>query len=167
MELIVAAKLYEVQKYCSITNHVWDGHWICCNAAAWKGLPDDLKTIVANNLNQSGLDERADIARLDASTQAELEQKGMVFNKAETESFRTGLRDGGFSQSWHGKLGDEPWQLLQKIRRHAGLRRAAASPVRIELRQAPCHDRAWLRPFTRVHAAHCTVSLGWPHQARP
>ena len=95
LELIVAAKLYEVQKYCSITNHVWDGHWICCNAAAWKGLPDDLKTIVANNLNQSGLDERADIARLDASTQAELEQKGMVFNKAETESFRTGLRDGG------------------------------------------------------------------------
>jgi len=34
--------------------------------------------------------------------------------KAETESFRTGLRDGGFYKYWHGKLGDEPWQLLQK-----------------------------------------------------
>lgn len=114
LALIVAAKLYEVQKYCSITNHVWDGHWMTCNAAAWKGLPDDLKTIVANNLNQSALDERADIARLDASTQTDLEQKGMVFNKAETESFRAGLRDGGFYKYWHRKLGDAPWQVLQK-----------------------------------------------------
>lgn len=114
LELIVAAKLYEVQRHCSITNHVWDGHWLCCNAAAWKGLPDDLKTIVASNLNQSALDERADIARLDASTQSGLEQKGMVFNKAETDSFRTGLRDGGFYKYWHRKLGDEPWHVLQQ-----------------------------------------------------
>ena len=112
--LIVAAKLYEVQKYCSITNHVWDGHWMCANAAAWKGLPDDLKTIVANNLNQSGLDERADIAKDDASTQKVLEQKGMVFNVAETESFRSGLKAGGFYKSWHQKLGDQAWQVLEK-----------------------------------------------------
>ncbi len=39
LTLIKAAKFYEVQKYCSLTNHVWDGHWFCANAAAWKGLP--------------------------------------------------------------------------------------------------------------------------------
>jgi len=114
LELIVAAKLYEVQKYCSITNHVWDGHWLCCNAAAWKGLPDDLKAIVERNLNDSGIQERADIASLDASTQGELEQKGMVFNTAETESFRIGLRDGGFYKHWHEALGDKAWQILEK-----------------------------------------------------
>lgn len=115
LALIVAAKLYEVQKYCSITNHVWDGHWISCNAAAWKGLPDDLKTIVANNLNQSALDERADIARLNASQQSDLEKKGMVFNKADTESFRKGLHDGGFYKYWKSKLGDEAWQVMEKF----------------------------------------------------
>ena len=114
LDLIVAAKLYEVQKYCSITNHVWDGHWFCCNARAWHGLPDDLKTIVAKNLNESALQERADIARLDTSTQADLEKKGMIFNTAETESFRVGLRDGGFYTDWHKKLGDQPWELLEK-----------------------------------------------------
>jgi len=114
LELIDAAKLYEVQKYCSITNHVWDGHWLCCNAAAWKGLPDDLKTVVANNLNQSAVDERADIAHLDASTQSGLEQKGMLFNKAETGSFRAGLRDGGFYKYWRAKMGDDAWAVLEQ-----------------------------------------------------
>ena len=28
LTLIKAAKFYEVQKYCSATNHVWDGHWV-------------------------------------------------------------------------------------------------------------------------------------------
>ena len=51
LTLIKVTKLFEVQKYCSLTNHVWDGHWMCCNAAAWKGLPDDLKEIVGRNLN--------------------------------------------------------------------------------------------------------------------
>ena len=27
LTLIKVTKLYEVQKYCSLTNHVWDGHW--------------------------------------------------------------------------------------------------------------------------------------------
>ncbi|MFX5705523.1 TRAP transporter substrate-binding protein DctP, partial [Acinetobacter baumannii] len=27
MAIISTAKLYEVQKYCSITNHMWDGFW--------------------------------------------------------------------------------------------------------------------------------------------
>jgi TRAP-type C4-dicarboxylate transport system substrate-binding protein len=26
--IIQAARLYEVQKYCSVTNHMWDGWWL-------------------------------------------------------------------------------------------------------------------------------------------
>jgi tripartite ATP-independent transporter DctP family solute receptor len=90
--LIEAAKFYEVQKYCSLTNHVWDGHWACCNAAAWKGLPDDLKAIVARNLNEAAKREREDIAANDKVVQADLEKTGLVFNAAETQSFRDGLK---------------------------------------------------------------------------
>ncbi|MBO0709908.1 MAG: TRAP transporter substrate-binding protein, partial [Acetobacteraceae bacterium] len=114
LALIAAAKLYEVQKYCSITNHSWDGHWMSCNAMAWKRLPDDLKDIVAKNLNQSALDERADLARLAVSTRTDLEGKGMAFNTADTKSFRDGLRDGGFYKYWREKLGEEPWHILEK-----------------------------------------------------
>jgi len=114
LAIISTAKLYEVQKYCSLTNHVWDGHWLCCNAAAWKKLPDDLKTIVARNLNAAALRERQDIANGDKSVQADLEKAGLVFNTAETQSFRDGLKEGGFYKEWRAKLGEEPWGILEK-----------------------------------------------------
>ena len=37
------AKLYEVQKFCSLTNHMWDGFWFLANRRAWEGLPADLQ----------------------------------------------------------------------------------------------------------------------------
>jgi TRAP-type transport system periplasmic protein len=114
LTLIKVTKLYEVQKYCSLTNHVWDGHWFVCNAAAWKGLPDDLKEIVARNLNAAALRERDDIAKGDKSVQGDLEKAGLVFNTAETQSFRDGLKNGGFYKDWRAKLGDEAWDILEK-----------------------------------------------------
>jgi TRAP-type C4-dicarboxylate transport system substrate-binding protein len=90
-----------------------DGHWLCCNAAAWKGLPDELKTIVGRNLNAAAVLEREDIARNDKVVQADLEKAGLVFNVAETQSFRDGLKEGGLYKYWHDKLGDEPWGLLE------------------------------------------------------
>ena len=33
---IDAAKLYEVQKFCSLTNHIWDGYWFIANGRAWE-----------------------------------------------------------------------------------------------------------------------------------
>jgi TRAP-type transport system periplasmic protein len=114
LTLIKAAKFYEVQKYCSLTNHVWDGHWFCANAAAWAGLPDELKQIVAASLNAAALLERVDIATGDKSMQAELEGKGLTFNNVDTQSFRDGLKYGGFYKTWRAKLGDAPWEILEK-----------------------------------------------------
>jgi tripartite ATP-independent transporter DctP family solute receptor len=39
LALISTAKLYEVQKYCSLTNHMWDGYWFLANRRAWERLP--------------------------------------------------------------------------------------------------------------------------------
>ena len=51
LAVIATAKLYEVQKYCSMTNHMWDGFWFLANGNAWARLPDDLRGIVARNVN--------------------------------------------------------------------------------------------------------------------
>ena len=67
LAIISTAKLFEVQKFCSVTNHMWDGFWFLANKRAWERLPDDLRAIVAKNLNQAGKDERADVAKLNAS----------------------------------------------------------------------------------------------------
>ena len=39
LAIISTAKLYEVQKFCSLTNHMWDGFWFLANRRAWEKLP--------------------------------------------------------------------------------------------------------------------------------
>lgn len=50
--IIYAAKLYEVQKYCSVTNHMWDGWWFLVNRRAWSAVPADLQTKVATIIDR-------------------------------------------------------------------------------------------------------------------
>ena len=39
----------EVQKYLSVTNHMWDGYWLLANDDAWKNLPPDMKAVVSKH----------------------------------------------------------------------------------------------------------------------
>jgi tripartite ATP-independent transporter DctP family solute receptor len=114
LAIIATAKLNEVQKYCSITNHMWDGFWFLANRKAWERLPEDVRAVVAKHINAAGLKERADVAALNASLQKELSDKGMVFNAARAASFRDKLRSAGFYAEWKAKFGDEAWALLEK-----------------------------------------------------
>ena len=88
LSVIDAGKFYEVQKYCAITNHVWDGYWICANPASWNRLPNDIKAIVAKAFNEVALLERDDLNKLDRSLQAELEKKASV-HQAQHDSSAT------------------------------------------------------------------------------
>jgi TRAP-type C4-dicarboxylate transport system substrate-binding protein len=114
LAIISTAKLFEVQKYCSLTNHMWDGFWFLANRRAWEALPEDLRKIVAKNINDAGMKERADVFALNAGLQKELADKGMVFNQPKTDTFRDKLRSGGFYAEWKGKYGDEAWAILEK-----------------------------------------------------
>src|SRR3954453_11192619 len=80
LAIISTAKLYEVQKYLSMTNHMWDGFWFLGNRRAWERLPEDIRAIVAKHINAAGVKEREDVATLNASVQQELAAKGMVVN---------------------------------------------------------------------------------------
>jgi TRAP-type transport system periplasmic protein len=114
LAIISTAKLYEVQKYCSLTNHMWDGFWFLANKAAWEKLPEDIRAVVAKNVNAAGLKERDDVAKLNANLQQDLAAKGLVFNKPDAAPFRDKLRAAGFYTEWKGKYGDEAWAILEK-----------------------------------------------------
>lgn len=114
LPIIQVAKLYEVQKYCSLTNHIWDGYWFIANGAMWEGLPDDLKKVVARGINDAGLAQREDIRKLNMSVQADLESKGLKFNSPSADSFRAQLRTAGFYGEWQQKFGKEAWGLLEQ-----------------------------------------------------
>jgi len=114
LAIIETAKLYQVQKYCSLTNHMWDGFWMLANAASWRKLPPNLQEIVARNFNEAALSERSDVAKLNASLADGLKTRGMVLNVPETEPFRAALRKAGFYAEWKGKYGDAAWAILEK-----------------------------------------------------
>jgi TRAP-type transport system periplasmic protein len=114
LAIISTAKLYEVQKYCSLTNHMWDGFWFLANQRAWENLPDDVRGVVAKRINAAGLEERDEVAKLNASLQQDLSGKGLVFNRPDPAPFRDKLRSAGFYTEWQGKYGPEAWGLLEK-----------------------------------------------------
>jgi tripartite ATP-independent transporter DctP family solute receptor len=114
LALISTAKLYEVQKYCSLTNHMWDGYWFLANRRAWEALPDDVRAIVARNINAAAVNARADTEKLNATVRQELAAKGLTFNQPDVAPFREKLRSAGFYSEWKGKYGEEAWAILEK-----------------------------------------------------
>jgi tripartite ATP-independent transporter DctP family solute receptor len=114
LAIVSTAKLNEVQKYCSLTNHMWDGFWFLANRRAWERLPEDVRAIAAKHINAAGLKEREDVAKLNGNLQQELAAKGMVFNQPDPGPFREKLRKAGFYSEWKGKYGDEAWALLER-----------------------------------------------------
>ena len=114
LAIIDTAKLYEVQKYCSKTNHMWDGFWFLANKRSWDAIPAELRDVIAHNFNKSAIDQRADVKQLNDNLESELTKKGMVFNAPDPAPFRDTLRQAGFYSQWHQKFGEEPWTLLER-----------------------------------------------------
>ena len=111
---IDTAKLYEVQKYCSITRHMWDGYLMLGNGRAWRALPADLQAIVTRNFNASALDQREDYLNGNEALRVGLEAKGMVFNEPEPDAFRQTLIKAGFYAKWKEKYGPDAWAVLEQ-----------------------------------------------------
>src|SRR5262249_11752378 len=105
LAIISSAKLYEVQKYLSQTNHMWDGVWFLANGKAWAALPADVQALITKHINASALDQRADIKKLNDTLQADLTTKGLEFIKVDPAPFRAKLQSAGFYKEWKGKYG--------------------------------------------------------------
>jgi tripartite ATP-independent transporter DctP family solute receptor len=114
LSLIQIAKLYEVQKYCSLTGHMWDGFHFLANKRMWDALPKDLQEICARNIDAAALADRDDVRKLNDTVQGDLEKKGLGFNKVDPEAFRAVLKKAGFYGEWKAKYGAEAWALLEK-----------------------------------------------------
>ena len=112
--IISAAKLYEVQKYCSLTNHMWDGWWFLINRRVWQAVPAELQNKVTAIINKNAVEQRDEIAKQNAGLKGELAAKGLVFNDVDPTPFRETLNKSGFYSEWKAKFGDEAWALLEE-----------------------------------------------------
>ena len=114
LSLIETTKLYEVQRYCSLTNHMWDGYWLLGNRRAFDKLPADVQAVVAREYSAAAFAERADLAQLNISAQGDLEKQGLTFNDVDAAAFRDALKQAGFYKEWRAKYGEEAWHVLEE-----------------------------------------------------
>ena len=111
---VSTGKLYEVQKYCALSNHCWSGYWIVANRMALASLPPDLLDILSTQFDVAADKERADLLAMDRLLQADLTAKGMIFNKPDPVQFRAALVKAGFYTQWQKTYGAEAWARLEQ-----------------------------------------------------
>lgn len=112
--LIETQKFYQVQKYCSMTNHMWVGYWILANGTFWNSLPKNYQKIVAAAFDAQALKQRVANNHLNNSLEATLKKQGMSFNTPTIAPFRETLVKSGFYKDWKAKFGPTLWAALEK-----------------------------------------------------
>ena len=114
LALIDTAKFYEVQKFCSLTNHAWDGFWFVASGKIWKSVPADVQQIMQKHINAAAKKQRDDIAKANVDLQKSLESKNLQFNKVDGAPFQAALKSANFYKQAKSQFGDEAWAMLQK-----------------------------------------------------
>jgi len=112
---IDAGKLYEVQKYVSETNHIWDPFWLLGNRRAMSRLPADLQEIVKREFDRASMEQREDVARLNGALKEQLIGRGLTFEASDKPAFRKALSQAGFYKTWKEKFGADAWKTLESV----------------------------------------------------
>ncbi|MGA3036425.1 MAG: TRAP transporter substrate-binding protein [Vulcanimicrobiaceae bacterium] len=111
---IEGLRWFEVQKYASLTHHMWNGYWIMIGADKWKLLPPEYQASLRKNLNAAALLQRRDVDVLTGSVQDKLSRQGLAFNPCDRASIKATLTGSGYYKRWRAEFGDAAWNALEK-----------------------------------------------------
>ena len=114
LTVVDSFKFYEVQKFCTLTSHTWDGWVPVANRAAWERLPQDLRQVVSKHFVNAAIQQRQDIATQSSIVRAALEKKGMQFQTPAPGVYRDALRASAFYPQWKTKIGPDGWAALER-----------------------------------------------------
>ncbi|HVC57454.1 MAG TPA: TRAP transporter substrate-binding protein DctP [Stellaceae bacterium] len=108
--IVQSLRLYEVQRYLSLTAHWWTGFTLLADARSWQALPAAIRTVIESNAEKFALLQRADIEAVNAAGAVALAQAGMLVNQADTADIRARLGD--FAARWRARFDPAAWALL-------------------------------------------------------
>jgi len=110
-DVVELFKLYEFQKYASVTEHSWSGYNLLASQKVWQGLPADVQRVIETNTKKYVALQRADNEALNTSLRADLAKRGMIFNEVDKASFHPVLA--AFYPKWKAHIGTRAWDLLE------------------------------------------------------
>ena len=112
--LIDQQKFYEVQKYVSMSEHIWSGYWTLFNPDVWKKLGKTNQDIISREMGAAALAARNDNVNLNKSVRDKLTRRGMLFNDVDKNSFKAKLVAANYYQRWKAEFGPTAWAALEK-----------------------------------------------------
>ncbi|MDP3520612.1 MAG: TRAP transporter substrate-binding protein DctP, partial [Hydrogenophaga sp.] len=111
---ILSSKFYEVQKYLTVTNHVYSPWIVTVSKKYWDGLSKDEQKVLMDAAKKSRDFERKDTREEAAKALADLKAKGMMVNEltpAETNRMRDKLA--AINTSIAANVGESLWKDVQ------------------------------------------------------
>jgi tripartite ATP-independent transporter DctP family solute receptor len=111
--VIVTSKLYEVQKYTSLTGHIYTTAPFIVSKSYWENLPEDIRTIIASVAEETKPYQRDVIETQNSEFLGELEKAGIQVNDlspADKQAFIDLCKP--VYDSYIGKHGDD---MIKKI----------------------------------------------------
>jgi tripartite ATP-independent transporter DctP family solute receptor len=118
--LIDQQKFYEVQKYVSMSDHIWSGYWTLFNQDVWNRLPKDFQSIISREMDRATLLARNDNVNLNRAVRDKLLRRGMVFNDVDKDSFKKKLTEAKYYERWKAEFGPKAWAALEKYANKLG-----------------------------------------------
>jgi len=112
--LIDQQKFYEVQKYVSLSDHIWSGYWTLFNQDVWNKLGKANQDIISREMAAATLAARNDNVNLNKSVRDKLARRGMKFNDVDKNSFKQKLVDAKYYERWKAEFGPKAWAALEK-----------------------------------------------------
>ncbi|MFV0493418.1 MAG: TRAP transporter substrate-binding protein [Pseudorhodobacter sp.] len=91
LQLVLSHKLYEVQKYLSLTRHVYNPQIVAISAIRWGQLSDTQKDAIRRAAEEIGNEYRADGEKVDGQMLSELEGR-IEINEIDFPAFQEALK---------------------------------------------------------------------------
>jgi TRAP-type transport system periplasmic protein len=107
-------RFYEVQRYCSLSRHIWSCYFFLINRDKWQSLPSAYQDILRKHINAAALTQRRATAVSEAAIRDKLQRQGLIFNPIDRASFKSKLVASGYYGRWREAYGPGAWALLEK-----------------------------------------------------
>ena len=111
VEVTAVNRFYEVQRYLSLTSHMWSCFNQLANLDYWQRLPRDLQELVQKRLSAVVDAQRREQDRQNTKLVALLARKGMQVTRPEQADFRARLAPE--YAKWRKRFGEAAWHTLE------------------------------------------------------
>jgi tripartite ATP-independent transporter DctP family solute receptor len=116
LENIYNGRLYEVQKYVTVTHHIFNFAYVLVSEQSWQRLSKTDQEALAKAVKHGSLWQMDWAAENEAKYEQMLRAQGMTFVYPDREAFRTASR-GAYESTFVKNLGTHGQEVLAEIRR--------------------------------------------------